>query len=897
MRSVRLATLLRSVRMRGRANYVGAGVAVLALALTTVPAGAGVAAASSGRSTRAPGLTAAQPAPQDDPTASQDNLRTGWDPNEPGLSPSVVHGASFGQVFRTAVNGQVYAQPLVIGSTLIVATENDWVYGLNASTGAIIWSTSLGTPYAIKTCNNVAPNIGVTSTPVYDPSSGTAYVMAQVVSGTSVAWRLYGINITTGALTFQRGIYGSPSNDSHITFSTAQQGQRAGLLLLNGWVYAAFASHCDHQPYAGYVAAVDLANKASSTLWTDEAGVTNNQAGIWQSSGGLVSDGPGRIFLTSGNGVSPAAGPGGTPPAQLAESVVRLAPQADGTLAAQDFFSPANAPTLDANDLDYGAAGPAELPVGTTAYPHVLVQGGKVGRIFLLNADNLGGRDQGPGGSDENLYQSQPYGGLWGHPAVFEASTSPIPAGSSGLSDYVYSVGKNDYVRAFQIGTDSSGTPQLADVANSTFQFGYGSGSPVVTSNGNDPLSAVVWVVDKSGSSSSLIAFPVVPQPAKGGGVKLQQIDGEPIGTASNFTVPATSNGMVYVGTLDGHVLGFGVTTAAALQRAGTGEFGTTAVGSATTRTATVTASRTVTVTGINSSAITSPDPFTIGQVTKTSPSGPPVPVTFPVTLNSGDALHARVTFAPAAPGGTSGAVSFATTAGQNVPVSVPLIADATQTGLYATAPSLSMLLSLNDGTQVGPVPVGLPEYAVSTIVNGGTTPQRITKISGPGGPFSARFVPPPGTVLQPGQSVTVQFAYTPSQAVSSTSALTITGSSGTPAKVSLSGASAPAVSKFSAPQSVSFGNVPVGHKATRFIHIVNAGNQAALVRSTALAGPFHAPDRVAPGLPVNGGYDLSIPVTFTPAATGYTIGAYTFSWTDRFGPHSLTIPINGTGV
>ena len=364
---------------------------------------------------------------------------------------------------------------------------------------------------------------------------------------------------------------------------------------------------------------------------------------------------------------------------------------------------------------------------------------------FCLNADNLGGREQGPGGSDENLYQSQPYGGLWGHPAVFEASTSLIPAGSSGLSDYVYSVGKNDYVRALRIDTNSSGVPQLTDVANSTFQFGYGSGSPVVTSNGNDPSSAVVWVVDKSGSSSSLIAFPVVPQPAKGGGVKLQEIDGEPIGTASNFTIPATSNGMVYVGTLDGHVLGFGVTTGAALHRNGPEDFGNTAVGSVTTRTATVTASRTVTVTGISSSAVTSPEPFTIGQVTETSPSGTPVPVTFPVTLHSGDALHAPVTFAPAAPGGTNGAVSFATTAGQNVPVSVPLIADATQTGLYATATSLSMLLSLNDGTQVGPVPVGLPEYAVSTIVNGGTTPQRITKISGPGGPFSARFAAPGG--------------------------------------------------------------------------------------------------------------------------------------------------------
>ena len=896
MRSLISGTVLRSARVMGRAHHMGAALTALT-ALTALPAGAGVAAGSSGQAARAAGLIAAHAASQVDPTASQDDLRTGWDPNEPGLSPSVVHGSSFGEVFRTAVNGQVYAQPLVIGSTVIVATENDWVYGLNASTGAIMWSTSLGKPYAITTCSNIAPNVGITSTPVYDPSSGTAYVMAQVLSGSYVAWRLYGINITTGAVTFQKGIYGSPSNDSHITFSTAQQGQRAGLLLLNGWVYAAFASHCDHGPYAGYVAAVNLANKASSTLWTDEAGVTNNQAGIWQSGGGLVSDGPGRIFLASGNGVSPAPGPGGKPPGQLAESVVRLAPQSSGTLAAQDFFSPADAPTLDANDLDYGAAGPAELPVGTTAYPHILVQGGKVGRIFLLNADNLGGRKQGPGGSDNDLYQSQAYGGLWGHPAVFEASTSPIPAGSSGLSDYTYSTGKNDYVRAFRIDTNSSGVPRLTDVANSTFQFGFGSGSPVVTSNGNDPSSGVVWVVRNSGTTSSLIAFPVVPQPASGGGVKLQEIDGEPIGTASKFTIPATSNGMVYVGTLDGHVLGFGVTTGAALQRSGTEEFGSTTVGSATTRTTTVTASRTVTVTGITSSAVTSPDPFTIGKVTETAPGGTPVPVTFPVTLHSGDALHAPVTFAPTAPGGTSGAVSFATTAGQNVPVSVPLIADATQTGLYATAPSLSMLLSLNDGTRVGPVPVGLPEYAVSTIVNGGTTPQRITKISGPGAPFTVRLLPRLGTVLLPGQSVTVQFAYTPSQAVSSTSVLTVTGSSGNVAKVSLSGASEPAVSKFRAPQSISFGDVPVGHTATRFIHIVNAGNQPALVTTTAVGGPFRAPDKVTPGLPISGGSDLSIPVTFTPAATGSSTGTYTFSWTDRFGPHSLTVPINSTGV
>ncbi len=877
-----------------RSRKLGAGAVVLALAVA--PAGAGAAAASSGLPARGAGLAASLPGPLNDPTASFDNLRTGWDPNEPGLSPSVVHGSGFGQVFRTSVNGQVYAQPLVIGSQLIVATENNWVYGMDASTGKINWSTSLGKPYAIKTCNNVAPNVGVTSTPVYDPSTNTVYAMANVNTGGSIAWRLFGINVTTGAVTFTKGIYGSPSNDSHISFNGTQELQRPGLLLLNGWVYSAFSSHCDHNPYAGYVSAVDVAN-GNATLWTDESGATNDQAGIWQSGGGLMSDGAGRIILASGNGVSPATAPGSKPPGQLAESVIHLQPQSNGTLKALDFFSPANAPYLDQNDIDYGSAGPAELPVGTSAYPNVIVQGSKIGNVFLLNANNLGGHKQGPGGSDKSLYQTKPYGGLWGHPGIFESSTSPIPPNSNNLANYVYTVGKKDSVRCFRVDTNGSGSPKLTNVANSTLQFPYGSGSPVVTSNGNDPNSAVVWVVQNNGgSNSTLVAFPAVPQPAKGGGVKLQQISGQPLGQVQSFIIPATGNNMVYVGTANG-VLGFGVTTGAALQRGATPAFGSTTVGSSATQTVTATASRAVTVTGVSDTAATSPSPFSIGQVTETKRgSTQPSPVTFPVTLQHGDTLSAPVTFTPTAPGSTDGTLSFATTGGQAVPVNVPLLADATQTGLYATVPSLSLLLSLNNGTVIAPVPVGTPNYAVSTIVNGGTTPQRITSISAPGGPYTVRGLPKMGTVLQPGQSVTVQFIYKPSQAVTSNAALTVTGSSGTAATVSLSGSSSPALEKFTAPSNVSFGKVPVGQTATRFIHIVNAGNQGATVGRTAVSGPFRAAAKVASGLTVNGGNDLTVPVTFTPAAKGYSAGVYTFTWTDQFGSHSLTIPINGTG-
>src|SRR5215470_11390492 len=124
--------LLARAAVRTRRHCSTVIVAVVALAglsaAGTVPAGA----ATTARVRAA----AAAAIPKDEGTASQDLLRTGWDPNEPTLTPAVVNGPTFGQVFSASVNGQVYAQPLVVGSTLIAVTENDWVYGLNAATGA-----------------------------------------------------------------------------------------------------------------------------------------------------------------------------------------------------------------------------------------------------------------------------------------------------------------------------------------------------------------------------------------------------------------------------------------------------------------------------------------------------------------------------------------------------------------------------------------------------------------------------------------------------------------------------------------------------------------------------------------------------------------------------------------
>ena len=139
----------------------------------------------------------------------------------------------------------------MVGNTVIVATENDMVYGINGSTGHVDWSRSLGQPYAITGCNNIIPNIGVTGSPVYDPGTGDVYVMAQIKPSTKPLYSLFGLNPSTGAITSAVGVPLHPCNDPKLTFSGAMQLQRPGLLLVHGWVYAAFGGHCDHQPYAG----------------------------------------------------------------------------------------------------------------------------------------------------------------------------------------------------------------------------------------------------------------------------------------------------------------------------------------------------------------------------------------------------------------------------------------------------------------------------------------------------------------------------------------------------------------------------------------------------------------------------------------------------------------------
>jgi PQQ-like domain len=851
-----------------------------------------------------PGTAAgASAARANDVTASGGPLRDGWDSQEPGLAPAVLRSGQFGQIFATRVRGQVYAQPLIAGRTLIVATEQDWVYGLNAQTGAVQWRRSVGRPWpaSATSCRDIAPKVGITSTPVYDRSTGTVYLLAETIakSARHPSFRLVGIKAATGRVTERIRVSGRPGNDRALAFSAFRQYQRAGLLRLGRRVYAAFGSHCDDRPYAGYVASVNVVTRAVR-LWTDEAGVTGRDGGIWQSGGGLMSDGPRRIFLATGNGVSPPPGKGTRPPAQLGDAVVRLAARPGGTLAARDFFSPRNAPALDAADADFGSGAPAGLPFGTAAHRHLLVQAGKDGRVFVLDRDHLGGRNRGRGGRDGYVARAGPFGGQWGHPAAF-GTTAVLTARNSARSrDYVYYAGSGDFLRVLRLRAGARGQARLSDVANSTQRFGFSSGSPVVTSAGTSASSAVVWVVrsaGKTGAGAALDAFAGLPPASCRRLCAIRPVWSAPVGTASKFTIAATGGGRVYVGTRAGRVLGFGVLSQAALAGAAPVDFGTAPVGASASRDVTMTAAAPVTVTGLRVRATSSPDPFGVAQLTMTARgSHVATPVTWPVTLARGAALHLRVSFRPAARGGLTGVLSLLTPSARYRSADVPLTGAGTRAGLYAQPRGLSFKLA--DGRSNTSVPAGIVVPLTADITNGGTTPQTITSVTRPARPFTAAGLPRPGTVIKPGQSIVVQVSYAPVHRGRDASSVSITAG-GRRLRLPLAGRALAPVSKIvAAPASVKLGQVRVGSRVKAVIAIANSGNLPATVTVAAPPGsPFAAAYQVPRGLPVNPGYVLKIPVSFAPAKPGHVTARYRFTWTDLLGPHTLRIALTGTGT
>jgi outer membrane protein assembly factor BamB len=258
----------------------------------------------------------------------------------------------------------VYGQPIVVGHTVIAATENDTVYGLDLATGGRVWQRHVGSPASGSSlpCGNIDP-LGITGTPAYDSVTGLVFVVAETTGGNH---DLFALEPATGAVRFSRNLDVTNRNRK------AEQ-ERGALAVANGRVYVPFGGlFGDCGNYVGYVASVATSGKGAITHYEVP---TAREAGIWAASGPAISA-SGDVFVSVGNGASTG------PPYDGSDSVLRLSPDLARRL---DFFAPRDWAAQNAADADLGSTGPLLLP------NHLALIAGKAGEVFLLDANHLGG--------------------------------------------------------------------------------------------------------------------------------------------------------------------------------------------------------------------------------------------------------------------------------------------------------------------------------------------------------------------------------------------------------------------------------------------------------------------------------------------------------------------------
>jgi hypothetical protein len=321
---------------------------------------------------------------QVDVLTQHNNLeRTGANLHETVLTRENVNVKQFGMLFKRVVDDQVYGQPLYVSHVKIgggfhdvvyVTTVNNSVYAFDAnekSASAPIWHVNFGAPADLHDakfgCLDINGKMGIIGTPVIDEQSGTLYVVALTHAGGSFIQRLHALDITTGA-----DMPDSPVTITAKDFDPLMQNQRPALLLSQGTVYVGYASHCDKEPYHGFLMGYDAKSLRQTAVLNTSP--TGSEASIWQSGQAPAVDADGNIYVVTGNGSWDGK-------VNFSESFLRLSPQ----LKILDWFTPTNHVELDVKDMDLDSSGATLIP-GT----NLVLGGGKQGVLYVLDKNLLG---------------------------------------------------------------------------------------------------------------------------------------------------------------------------------------------------------------------------------------------------------------------------------------------------------------------------------------------------------------------------------------------------------------------------------------------------------------------------------------------------------------------------
>jgi len=382
--------------------------------------------------------------------------------------------------FDGTIVGNVYAQPLYIeggpggNAMIIVATESNNVYALNALDGAVIWERNVGPPVSAVDldCTKFDP-MGITGTPIVDLASRALFLDAMITTdgGNTKKHLIFSLDVDTGEINpgWPVDVEATVSFNG-INFTAAIQQQRPALGLVGGILYVGYGSMEDCDPFHGWLVGVPIDNPASVTAWAAATATGTHGGAIW-GTGGIATDGKnpfattGNTFDTGGNWV------GG-------EAVIRFQPGPIFSGNPSDYWVPTDWLNLDSQDTELGSCGPVLVDVTGATPSHLIVAMGKNRKAYLINRDNLGGI-------------SQPV-------AVAQVASNTILQAAATYrteqSTYVAFRANNDgdtVLSAFRVTATS---PPTIDGSWYVYRTTGGCGSPFVTST-DGTNNMIVWVV------------------------------------------------------------------------------------------------------------------------------------------------------------------------------------------------------------------------------------------------------------------------------------------------------------------------------------------------------------------------------------------------------------------
>jgi len=500
-------------------------------------------------------------------TWHNDNGRTGQNLQETTLSPANVNVNSFGKLFSYPVDGNIFAQPLYVPKVTIpgqgvhnvvyVATENDSVYAFDADGLAItpLWQINFLNPPSIipQPCTTanigcvITPNVGITGTPVIDPTSKTLYVVSTTQENGTVIQRLHALDLTTGAeklggpVQIQMSVpgTGAGSRKGIVTFNPARELQRPGLLLANGAVYVAWVG--TH----GWLAKYDATTLAQLAVFNTTPNAANG--GIWMSGAGPATDAQGNLYIVTADALFDANSGG----ADYGDAVIKL----DSNLQVLDYFAPSDQNCRSMHDLDLGSGGAMILSSLPGPSPDEVFVSGKGGSpcdlfgtvyadpFYVLNQHSLG---QYNANQDQDLQTVRVsstfvYGtpAFWNGPNAAYVYVSGFPRGLGG-----------DYLRAYTL---TNGLLSTTPVSLSKDRYPQGT-VPAISANGG--MNGIVWAFKRvdsldnnPGTSPALLEAYDATNLAKLLYNSNQNPTRDQAGPSTKFFPPTIANGHVYLGT------------------------------------------------------------------------------------------------------------------------------------------------------------------------------------------------------------------------------------------------------------------------------------------------------------------------------------------------------------